>query len=268
MANPTTTQEQRYLLARFTRANGSSKDWAIAVIDGEVYVRHGKTEASMPRKQLDRKGLPALSDARRRLQEQIDQVYDVLGTCTFDAEGKVGRIDHDRHAEIPVHADQPASARPQGEADIYFEVKSASWQALFAVMEAAYERLSPHYECRWVTRQGVPTGVPKIEGWTLTFDGHNGTGQVRHSGSLRRVNGVGALLFLLTMRHLASDGVEVRVVKADGGEIAKDLRKEESLLSTFESSVELVTAAAEDAGLIPKRIKLSQVDTGQADYWF
>lgn len=257
-----------WLLARLSRADGTSKDWAIAVIGGEVFVRHGKTGADMPKKQVDRRGRPPLSDAKRRLQEQLEQGYDILGLCTFGADRKATGLASDLAAEIPVNEESAAKAQPLKDADVFFEITAVSWQRLFEVMETAVALLGDHYECRWSTREGLPTAVPVIEGWSPAFDGHAGIGKVRHAGALRRVNGVAALLFVLTMRTVASEDVTVKVVKADGSDIGKNLRKEEALLSTFESSVDLIEEAAEHAGLIPKRIKLSKVDTGQADYWF
>jgi len=260
---------ERWLLARLTRGDGSSKDWAIAVIGGEVFIRHGKTADAMPKKQVDRKGRQPLSDAKRRLQEQWDQGYEVLGTCSFGADRRVTDLQNDDAAEIPVIDEAGVKAQPLKDADVFFEINAVSWQRLYEVMEAAVGLLATHYDCRWSTREGLPTGVPVIEGWTPAFEGITGLGKVRHAGSLRRANGVAALLFLLTMRHLTSSpDVTVQVVKADGGDIGKDLRKEEALLMTFESSVELITGAAEEVGLIPKRVKLSNFDTDRSDYWF
>ncbi|MBB3268323.1 hypothetical protein FHW79_005998 [Azospirillum sp. OGB3] len=262
---------ERWLLARFNRSDGTSKDWAIAVIGGELFVRFGTTGQAMQKKAIAKsswKSSGAAAEGRRRLWEQSEQGYEVLGTCTFGTDGKATDLHSSPAAEIPVAEEATSGPTPMKDADIFFEITAVSWQRLFEVMEEAVERLSDHYECRWSTREGLPTGVPVIEGWTPAFDGHTGVGKVRHAGSLRRANGVAALLFLLTMRLLTSSDVTVNVVKADGGDIGKDLRKEAALLATFESSVDLITPAAEEAGLIPKRIRLSQIDTGQADYWF
>lgn len=262
---------ERWLLARYNRSDGTSKDWAVAVIGGDLFVRFGKTGQAMQKKPIAKsswKSSGAAAEGRRRLWEQTEQGYEILGTCTFGADGKATDLQSNPAAEIPAAEEVTSRPATMKDADIFFEITAVSWQRLFEVMEVAVGRLSDHYECRWSTREGIPTGVPVIEGWTPAFDGHTGIGRVRHAGSLRRANGVGALLFLLTMRMVASADVTVNVVKADGGTIDKDLRKEAALLATFESSVDLITPAAEDAGLIPKRIRLSQIDTGQADYWF
>ncbi len=88
------------------------------------------------------------------------------------------------------------------------------------------------------------------------------------SGQLRQENGVAPLLFLMAIKRVAPAWARLSLSSEDGVEITEQIRNESSILEFFGESLESVRQAAEDLGLVEKRLDLSLIETDLPDFSF
>ncbi|WP_448205417.1 hypothetical protein [Azospirillum sp. sgz302134] len=260
---------QSYLLLRHDNGDGTSKDWAVAVIGEAVVVRFGKTGAAMQQREIPRsswKAPSAKGEADRRIREQDDQGYVTIGTCRFDAKGQVLDVETNPSPDNWVHTiERKAGERRKAERLFFFEIKAASWRAMAFVLDPVVRSLQGPFKITFVGREGLPQAAPVIDGWPLRFDGHSGTGAVNVSGTIDRGAAPGALVFLLALRaeaknstlHTGESAVDITIVDATGDPVEPTIKGVQTALGvfgtdTFDTHRTLLT----DIGVIPQVVLL------------
>lgn len=290
--------DHTFLLLRRQNPDGTSADWAVAVIDGGLWVRHGKTGAAMPAEEIPRKSWTAQSaweeaDKRRRTKQQ-NKPYEIQGLSRFSAEDRLEIVTEDKMATVPVHTspaktdpltglpvnESPAPsdtpARPsRRDASLFWDITASNWTDLATLMERALDQLKGKVDATltWANREGLPTAVPMVGNWSLDFPTHKGLGPVRHAGRLQGSENVAALLYMLTLRQLAEAEPErdvlVNLADRNGKDISANLREEDPLFQAFGSTLLEIERTAEDIGIVPKILRLAEIHVEeQPDMWF
>lgn len=222
----------RFLLCRFThragRLAGKSNDWAIAVIGDAIEIRAGKSDGFLARRPLLRTSwstTTAQDEADKRLREQLRQSYEIVGHCSFTADGLVCDVSpmvdgFDAGVPVNVLVDEHRRLTPPA---LFWSVRADSWDAAMSVMEevaGANANAAPKLDLRWTGRNGLVTNVPIVDGYVIAFAGYNGSGPLRWDGEVPSGSPVSVLLWILLFRQRARDQtVRVTVADAAGNEI-------------------------------------------------
>lgn len=251
----------RFLLLRCPAGNGrGERDWAIGVIADGLVVRFGGTGRPMQMREIPSSKWTngnAESEAHKRIRDQmLGDGYAVVGTCGFDADGAIIDLVEDTEARLPLPDGSTAAPRrrPTVSSKLFWEVQAPSWDAFRLAMEAA----SAGLPVTWVTRQGLPSGLPMLDRWSPDLR-HRGLGPVKEAGALPANATVNTVLWWFALREKGTaHGVTVALADTTGRELLS-LRREDAFLGEFGSSFAAVRELAEDHGIIPKEVFLGEI---------
>lgn len=260
-----------YELYRYAHADGTSKDWAIALIDGAVDTRFGKTGAPLQGGPVERRLAGPHAEVRRRIDQKLSKGYRRVGEVVMYEDGTWELAEKASPTPVPA---------PEKEADrAYFEIRlldAGAWSVFLARCQEA---------CRTLSASGVPVKS------ALTGDKFNAAFAVgdwplevadRSAGSRNTVSrstregaghvlareGVYPLLFLLYLKRFASEHTyEVGVAVKDGIEVTEKLHHEQDVLAMFGVSLDDIRPIAVALGLAEEKIDLASVGSEESMYF-
>ena len=262
-----------YELYRYRHPNGDAKEWAVAIVDGQVHVRYGKAG------NLVNGGIPqarytdAHAEKNRRVQEKTRKGYQYVDRVTVHTDGSWAST-----KDVPIEDGQPPppKASPDDEDTIFFEIRVQNAGMFPEFLRACREA------CERLVAAGVPVARERNAESAFEFsigDWRFGVGErveVGYRNTVSRAtrqgagqvhvrDGVHPLLFLLYLKRFSP--AEVGLAWKDGIEITEQLHLEHDVLAMFGTELDAVRPVAVALGLAEEKIDLAALGGDQSLYF-
>lgn len=268
-ASPAKIRLGIYERYRFVHSDGTSKDWAITIIDGAVDTRFGKTGAALTGAAVEQRFADCNDEVKRRVDEKIRKGYRFVDTVIVYDDGTVE----------PTQASMAAKPEKREEVDkVYFEIRlhtSDAWQEFLAHCQDACQIMSKtgiESQCAVADQSNARITVSD---WPLHLAAR-ATGQrntlsvstLDGAGHVHKNEGVYPLLFLMYLKRLASERTyTVELAVKDGIEVTEKLHHEQDVLALFGVRLDDIRPLAVVLGLAEEDIDLASLGTEESMYF-
>ena len=237
-------------LYRHDNGDGSSKDWAVrSNPDGSISTRWGKTA---PR-------LPSISTRKQVTQSDIEREKRGKGYVF------IAMVDIDSDGTIAFPGQAPPSKPPAVIAAVYWHIDApgipsqrielADWIRTFIDHIQSSNGIEPAPDKPW-------------NGWQKLIDLTETGESFSLSGQIKQAQGVRPLLFLLALKKLGLEGLDIGIASENSREVSVDLKAEAELLAFFETDIDRIRPLAEALGLLRPRLNLAVAIPDAEDRWF
>lgn len=262
-----------YDLYRYDHPNGGAKEWAVAIVDGQVTVRYGKAGSLVNGGKPQARYTDVHAEMNRRIRDKTRKGYRYVDRVAIHTDGswvstKDGRSDSEQRPEPKASSDD--------EETVFFEIRvrnAGMFPEFLRACREACDRLS-----------GAGVAVTRKSNEELAFefaigDWQFGVGErveVGYRNTVSRTtrqgaghvhvkDGVYPLLFLLYLKRFAP--AEVGLAWKDGIEITEQLRHEHDLLAMFGTDLDAIRPVAVALGLAEEKIDLAALGGDQSLYF-
>lgn len=262
-----------YELYRYDHPGGGSKDWAIAVIDGAVDTRYGKTGTRLQGGLVDRHFADNQAEVRRRITGKVRKGYRHIGSVVIYEDGSTESVP-------PADPERTPKAAPKQEDvdKLYFEIRlrgEAVWSELLSRCREACDILEAAGVMVSRKLNGEFNAMFAIGGWPFEVAdrsaGNRNTlsrSTLEGAGHLRPAEGVYPLLFLMYLKRFASERTyEVGLAFKDGIEVTEQLHHEQDVLAMFGVSLDDIRPVAVALGLAEEEIDLASIGSEESLYF-
>lgn len=257
-------------LLRKDNGDGTSKDWAAAVVTepisanagnrAAVVVWFGPTGGTLQYRRIPParwRTSSADEEVRKRYAEKQAKGYVLAGA---------GDVEDDLSLKVlaPGHPADP-SAVPVPRKVVYYEV------FISRSTQRTREQIAGDYLATIRRLAGEIAGA-SIDGAVLavrigTWSMHIGTQGVRCAGQIDPRHGLEPLLFLMALKRSAPPGVEVNLARDDQVEVSHQALAEEEVLSWFDTTPDEIAPLAARLGLVVSIVDKTQA-ANQPDFYF
>jgi predicted DNA-binding WGR domain protein len=267
------TQIGVYELYRYRHPNGEAKEWAVAIVDGQVNVRYGKAGSLVNGGKPEARFTDAHAEKNRRVREKTRKGYEYVDRVVIHTDGSW--VSTEDLGSEDGQAPQP-QASPDEEATVFFEIRvrnagmfpeflracREACDRLAAAGVAVTRKLNEELAFRFAIGDW-PFGVgERVElGYRNTVSRATRQG----AGNVRAADGVYPLLFLLYLKRYSP--AEVALAWKDGIEITEQLRHEHDVLAMFGTDLDAIRPVAVALGLAEERIDLAALGGDESLYF-
>jgi len=257
-------------LYRFHHPGGGTKDWAIALIDGEIDVRYGATGAALRGGRVKSRYTDNQAELNRRVSQKLKEGYQRVGPIVVFEDG--------RWESAPAGREEPEpKANSDAEDKVFFEIRASAESAVTGFTATCHE------VCGKLREAGV-TGVDvqrtseaqvfRIGRWSFEVaDGAsmNPNALLRSNrtggGRIQAEDGVYPFLFLAYLKRQAPRELEVNLAWKDGIEVTDRLHHEADVLALFGTTLDGIRPVAVALGLAEERIDLASIGSDESLYF-
>lgn len=251
-------------LLRKDNGDGTSKDWAahsVATPNGdELVVWFGRTGTPMQKRIIPRNRWRALSlteELALRYMEKERKGYVEMGRCCIDDDGTLRMSGGGA-------AGNSATAPPEMPKVVYFELRPDSGGKASDRLFREFMRVA----CGLVSILGGTTlnagcsSLLSVGSWSMTI-----TPRLKIAGEVKPEHGTEPFLFLLALKKVVPEGIEVNLARDDGSEVPAGLAGAREILSWFGKTATEAATLAEQLGLVVPIVDKAKA-ANEPDFYF
>jgi hypothetical protein len=260
-------------LYRFQHPGGGSKDWAIALVNGDgggIDVRYGATGTTLRGGRVKSRYTDNHAELNRRVSEKLREGYQRVGAIVVYEDGRFESATAGREEPEP-------KAQPDAEDKVFFEIRATVASAIAGFLATC------HKACGKLREAGV-TGVDvkqtqdavvfTIGQWSFEVADSasiNPNALLRSNrtggGRIKAEEGVYPFLFLTYLKRNTPREFEVNLAWKDGIEVTDRLHHEAGVLAMFGTTFDSIRSVAVALGLAEEKIDLAAVGSDASLYF-